>query len=112
MIAKSITQILGEAEMKRVVKTYSINICDQCIRLEGECCNNPLCVFCRRSIKEVGQILNDTMIRPIVDGERVDTDYAFSLQVERPTVSQCRKATNHARVIGTHFCACTHAMYD
>lgn len=30
---------------------------------------------------------------------------------KRPTVDECRQATGHARVEGTGFCACSHAMY-
>lgn len=59
-------------------RKYSILICDQCIKLEGECCNNPYCVFCRRSMKEVGEYLNVLLIRPVIDGERLGVDYAFS----------------------------------
>jgi hypothetical protein len=45
------------------VRTYTIRICDLCIRLEGAMCHNPECVFCRRTVEEVRPILADLMIR-------------------------------------------------
>ena len=47
-----------------------IRICRQCYELEGEMCHNPSCVFCRRSISEVGNILDALVIRPLIDGAR------------------------------------------
>ena len=47
-----------------------IRICRQCYELEGKMCHNPACVFCRRSMDEVGTILDLLMIRPVIDGER------------------------------------------
>jgi hypothetical protein len=53
-------------------RNYSIRICDQCYRLEGEMCHNPKCVFCRRTMQEVGEMLDALLIRPVVGGERLD----------------------------------------
>ncbi len=53
------------------VHGYSIDICDECIRLEGDMCNNHECVFCRRTMAEVGEYLDVLLIRPVVDGERM-----------------------------------------
>ena len=64
---------------RTTVRNYPISICDQCINLEGEMCSNPQCVFCWRSMQEVAQILSDTMIRPVIDGERFPLEYSFSL---------------------------------
>lgn len=56
------------------IKKYSIQICDQCFNLVGEMCHNPRCVFCRKTMKEVGELLDILMIRPIIDGERITAD--------------------------------------
>lgn len=65
-----------------LVKRYFVDICDQCIQLEGEQCNNPHCVFCRRSMSEVGEILDQTLIRPVVDGQRIEVLQVGAPQVE------------------------------
>lgn len=48
----------------------TIEICDPCMQLEPSMCHNPECVFCRRTMKEVGEFLDALHIRPLVDGER------------------------------------------
>lgn len=55
------------------VRQYSVSVCDQCIRLEGQMCHNPYCVFCRRTMEEVRECLNVTLIRPLVDGKPIFT---------------------------------------
>ena len=54
------------------IRTYEIRICDPCYLLEGGMCHTPECVFCRRTMKEVGEYLDALLIRPVVDGERLD----------------------------------------
>lgn len=54
------------------IRKYEINICDECYLLEGEMCHTPECVFCRRTMEEVGEYLDVLCIRPVVDGERLD----------------------------------------
>jgi hypothetical protein len=54
------------------IQNHMIRVCDQCLRLEGSMCNNPECVFCRRTMVEVGRFLDVLLIRPMVDGERLD----------------------------------------
>ena len=49
----------------------SIRICSDCYELRGEMCHHPECVFIRRTMDEVGEILDLLLIRPIVDGERL-----------------------------------------
>ncbi len=49
----------------------TIHICDECYELKGKMCHNSECVFCRRTMEEVGEILNILLIRPVIDGERV-----------------------------------------
>ena len=55
--------------------SYRIRVCDQCIALQGEMCHNPACVFCRRTMEEVGECLDVLLIRPVIDGKRVDEDF-------------------------------------
>lgn len=45
------------------IKKYEIFICDDCINLKGEMCNNPECIFCRRTMKEVEELLDIILIR-------------------------------------------------
>jgi hypothetical protein len=52
-------------------KAYTIHICNDCYELRGEACNNPQCVFIRRTMAEVGEYLDLLLIRPLVDGERL-----------------------------------------
>jgi len=59
-------------------RVYQIRICDDCIRLKGQMCHVPECVFCRRTMEEVGEYLDVLLIRPIVDGKRFDTEYSFA----------------------------------
>jgi len=54
------------------VRTYKVRICDDCYELTGQMCHNWQCTFCRLTMEEVGDILNKTYIRPVVDGERLD----------------------------------------
>lgn len=54
------------------IRDFTIRICDACYALEGEMCHNPECIFCRRTMKEVGEYLDVLRIRPVVDGERLD----------------------------------------
>ena len=50
---------------------YTIRICNACMDLRGEMCHTPECVFCRRTMKEVGRYLDALLIRPVIDGERL-----------------------------------------
>lgn len=59
---------------------FGIRICDDCIDLKGEMCHTPYCVFCRRTMREVGEYLDLLLIRPIVDGERFPATFAESLK--------------------------------
>jgi hypothetical protein len=52
-------------------KPHTIRICDACLRLEGDMCHEPSCVFCRRTMAEVGEYLDTLLIRPVIDGERL-----------------------------------------
>jgi hypothetical protein len=52
-------------------RDYTIRVCDECIRLEGQMCHEPECVFCRRTMAEVGDALDMLLIRPVVGGERL-----------------------------------------
>lgn len=56
------------------MKTFIVRICDDCFNLRGEMCHEPGCVFCRRTMAEVGDYLDALLIRPVVDGERITAD--------------------------------------
>jgi hypothetical protein len=55
--------------MSTDIRRFVIRVCDDCVNLEGECCNNPYCVFCLTDIEQVSQILDRLMIRPVIDGK-------------------------------------------
>lgn len=73
--------------MSTVIRRFEINICDDCINLCGEMCNNPRCFFCRRTMQEVSEYLDALLIRPIVDGKHIpevlNEVNAFHGEVER-----------------------------
>lgn len=50
--------------------TREIRICADCYELIGHMCHTPGCVFCRRTISEVGDMLDALQIRPVIDGVR------------------------------------------
>ena len=58
--------------MNKQIKPYTVFICDDCIALKGEMCHQPACVFCRRTMEEVGEYLDVLLIRPIIDGKRIE----------------------------------------
>lgn len=53
------------------ITEVGIRICEDCLRLKGEMCHNAECVFCRRTMAEVGEYLDALLIAPLVDGERI-----------------------------------------
>ena len=57
-----------------MTRWFSIRICDDCFHLRGEMCHEPDCIFCRRTMAEVGEYLDALLIRPVVDGERLTAD--------------------------------------
>lgn len=65
-------------------RRYPITICDDCIHLKGQMCRTPECVFCWRSVPEIAEWLNVLLIRPVIDGERLDTNYAFACAEKEP----------------------------
>jgi len=69
--------------MKVRTRNYKIRICDPCYQLAGDVCNTPDCVFCRRTMAEVAQYLDVLLIRPVVDGERLDL-YPARRSTKRP----------------------------
>lgn len=48
-----------------------IQFCNNCYELKGEMCHEPECIFCRKTMQEVAEILDSLLIRPLVDGERL-----------------------------------------
>jgi hypothetical protein len=59
-------------EPVEATRSIAIRICNACYELKGEMCHEPECVFCRRTMAEVGEVLDLLLIRPVVDGERLD----------------------------------------
>lgn len=59
----------GEPELK--VHALTVLVCQDCIDLKGEMCNNAECVFCRRTMAEVRHYLDVMLLCPIVDGKRL-----------------------------------------
>lgn len=58
--------------MNRHLKKYTINICSDCLNLEGEMCHDPECVFIRETMEEVKHYLDVLMIAPLGEnGERL-----------------------------------------
>ena len=55
------------------LRVYPVTICDGCINLEGEACNTPGCSFIRCTTDEIKELLNQTQIRPLVNGEPIYT---------------------------------------
>ena|SRR6185436_5473023 len=53
------------------MKRFMIQICEGCLNLEGQECHHPECVFCRRATSEVGYLLDILMIRPVINGVRI-----------------------------------------
>lgn len=53
------------------VHALTVLVCQDCIDLKGEMCNNPQCVFCRRTMVEVQRYLDVMLLCPIVDGKRL-----------------------------------------
>lgn len=82
-----------EGQQQEQVRSYSVRICDQCIRLEGEMCHNPECVFCRRTMAEVREYLDATFVRPTANGEHVFTaEQVFGMaESAESTLSQIRQ---------------------
>lgn len=78
-------------------REFKVRICDQCYRLEGQMCHNPECVFCRRTIGEVGDALEMLLIRPVVDGEALDM-YPFSQESATPERSDAEQP-NYRRIV-------------
>jgi hypothetical protein len=58
-------------ELEPQVLEVGVRICADCLNLKGEMCHNAACVFCRRTMAEVGDYLDALLIAPVVDGERI-----------------------------------------
>lgn len=57
-----------------LIRRFTVRICEDCFHLRGEMCSTPDCVFCWRSMPDVGKALDVMLIRPLVDGERLTAD--------------------------------------
>ena len=63
-----------QAETSANVRALTVHICDDCLNLRGEMCNEPGCRFCRRTMAEVAEYLDVLLIRPRIDGVSVLVD--------------------------------------
>lgn len=55
-----------------MIRRYTVDICDDCLALKGEMCHRPGCVCIRMTMAEVGELLNRLLIRPMIDGVRIE----------------------------------------
>lgn len=63
-----------QAETSANVRALTVHICEDCLNLRGEMCNEPGCRFCRRTMAEVSEYLDVLLIRPRIDGVSVLVD--------------------------------------
>ena len=63
-----------QAETSANVRALTVHICEDCLNLRGEMCNEPGCRFCRRTMAEVAEYLDALLIRPRIDGVSVLVD--------------------------------------
>ena len=63
-----------QAETSANVRALTVHICEDCLNLRGEMCNEPGCRFCRRTMAEVAEYLDVLLIRPRIDGVSVLID--------------------------------------
>jgi len=83
MSASHTARRAGEsANEKIVVRRYTVDICDPCMKLEGSECHTPECIFFLCGMKEVGAFLDRSLIRPVIDGERIE-----NLQKDAPVTA-------------------------
>lgn len=61
-------------EVSPNVRALTVHICEDCLNLRGEMCNEPGCRFCRRTMAEVAEYLDALLIRPRIDGVSVLID--------------------------------------
>ena len=68
------------------IQTVTLNICQGCLNLTGKMCDNPECVFCRRTTSEIATFLSVLFIRPIIDGVQIPAIITTEAQVhyDRP----------------------------
>lgn len=57
-------QEAGKLEPLTIVHRFAIDICEDCLALRGESCNNADCVFCGRAMIEVRELLDILSIMP------------------------------------------------
>ena len=60
---------IDDLDQSMVLHQHTITICDGCAKLDGEMCGTPECIFCRRTMGEVEDVLDKILVRPLVDGK-------------------------------------------
>lgn len=54
-----------------LVHVAEFRVCDPCVRLQGQECHTPDCVFCFQPVSVAKEVLDKTLVCPIIDGERI-----------------------------------------
>jgi len=102
-----------QAETSANVRALTVHICDDCLNLRGEMCNEPGCRFCRRTMAEVAEHLDALLIRPRIDGVSVLVDEGAPLpapvspvEPEPPTNPACARCGHALSAHRPDFGAC------
>jgi len=53
------------------MRRFQIYVCEGCYNLKPGCCNDPDCIFCRKTKEEVAEILDALLIRPVIEGKPI-----------------------------------------
>lgn len=93
------------------VRALTVHICEDCLNLRGEMCNEPCCRFCRRTMAEVAEYLDVLLIRPRIDGVSVLVDEGTPLppvSPQEPTGAspQADVTCEHGTAMDVHCCNC------
>lgn len=73
LLERTLTELMEEVGRHKdtdKLKRRTIQICNDCYELKGEMCHTAECIFCRCTMKEVGEYLDILLIRPVIDGKR------------------------------------------
>ena len=95
-----------QAETSANVRAVTVHICEDCLNLRGEMCNEPCCRFCRRTMAEVAEYLDVLLIRPRIDGVSVLVDEGTPLPPVSPVEPTGAKRHSLTDWIPTEGCDC------
>lgn len=100
---------LALVEEAEPIRAFEIHICEDCLSLRGEMCHRPGCIFCRRTMSEVGDCLDMLLIRPVIDGVRIVVDDGVLL-VEQRRLRPCQWAVDDLGGDSVYETQCGHAF--